>query len=228
MLALLGDIHGDYSVLHDAVTKARANGASALIQLGDFGIYPSYVAMFVHVARQSPIPIYFIDGNHEDYGIIKSWPNEDQYHLVKDKLIYLKRGTVLELDGRRIGCLGGAGSIDKATRIRQKLDWFPEEQINPDDSFALMKLAAQNPVDFFVTHCPPQEIITKHFDRPPVGLIERQRWWGVPPEWFDPSAHVVQNMWSVMGKPRLYCGHMHRAVQDDTVRILDINEVVYV
>jgi predicted phosphodiesterase len=39
-ICLLGDIHGDYRVLAKALDVTKDMGASALIQLGDFGLFP--------------------------------------------------------------------------------------------------------------------------------------------------------------------------------------------
>ncbi len=235
MLAVLGDLHGEWGFLQQAISKAYKAGASAIIQLGDFGIYPDGLAGAIHIARKSPIPIYFIDGNHEDYRIISEWnrqlleTGESIYHVVKDRLMYVRRGTVLTLDGRCLALLGGAGSIDKDIRIRQGGMWHPEEQIEHVESQRMQsEFDKVGRVDFFLTHCPPQEIITSEFDNGPGGLLRRQRTWGVGPEWFDPSAHRIEFLWRVMNCPPIYSGHMHATIQKEQVRILNIGEIAYI
>ena len=39
-IILLGDLHGDYRVLRRAIDGAIKRKATALIQVGDFGLFP--------------------------------------------------------------------------------------------------------------------------------------------------------------------------------------------
>lgn len=233
MLALLGDLHGLPGVLEDAARKAFNKGASRLIVLGDIGIYPETLAGFIKVARESPIPIDFIDGNHEDFRMLAPWWEELErteataYHVVRDKLRYIRRGAVLRLDGRRIAFLGGAGSIDYNYRTPGR-DWFPEEQIRMQDLDYLYRCAAGQKVDLFLVHTPPQSVITKHFDTPRIRAVRVRQMFGAPPDWFDPSAHKVQEAWERLNFPPVFAGHMHHTLQDMGCRIVNINELVYV
>ncbi len=67
MILLLGDIHGNAGVLREAIHKAEMVGdVTAIIQVGDFGLYPENEHYFKSVVEKSTIPIYFIEGNHDD------------------------------------------------------------------------------------------------------------------------------------------------------------------
>ena len=69
MILLLGDIHGDYKVLERAIDLAHQTEATAIIQVGDFGLFRDYgMANEIHfhkVLSASKVPVYFIDGNHD-------------------------------------------------------------------------------------------------------------------------------------------------------------------
>ena len=68
MILLLGDIHGNVGTLKYAIEKANEAGAAALIQVGDFGLYMGgrNEVAFHRACQASAIPIYFIEGNHDD------------------------------------------------------------------------------------------------------------------------------------------------------------------
>jgi hypothetical protein len=234
MIALLGDIHAMPGVLEYAIRKAREEKfCSAIIQVGDFGVYPHVLDYFKRIAETSPVPIYFVDGNHEKFSIIKQWweimeiTHDSTFHLVQDKLIYVRRGSVLNIDGRRIGFLGGAASIDFAYRSKG-YDWFDEEVIRDEDCERLLQQAAGRPLDFLVTHSPPQRVITKHFDNPPERALRVRQAFGAPDDWYDPGAHRLDAVWEKLGFPKNYCGHMHRSIADGQCRILNINELLFV
>lgn len=214
MLGLVGDIHGAYEVLGAYNRKAKQNPEiKAIIQLGDIGWYPYYRPYFN--ALNLEVPTYFVDGNHENLPELVYLTEVTE---MAPNLFYVPRGTVLELDGRRVAFLGGAASVDKAWRTAGK-DWFPEEQIRDSD---IHRFDFSQPVDMLITHCPPQRVIQKHFN--PHNLLM----FGLPIDWRDPSADKVEWVWMKFGYPMVYSGHMHKSVFGENYRILDIDEVITV
>lgn len=221
MLMLLGDIHGDVYVLKTAIANAAARGATALIQVGDFGLFPLHGTAegFRRVCKESPIPIYFIDGNHDDCTRWTSYTEVTQ--LWPDALLfYVPRGTVLELDGRTIAFMGGAASIDKNIRLRRGWPWDDKEEISPDDVRRLDDAVQGKVIDVFITHCPPNSVVEEHFD--PRNKLQ----FGVSLDWHDPSQDMIERAWKAMNSPMIYSGHMHRTVVGDTYRILNIDETL--
>ncbi len=138
-ILLLGDVHGDYRILQMAVDEAIERKASAIIQVGDFGLFPGNEQKFYQVC-QSDIPIYFIDGNHDD---CTRWQNYDGVGKVfgNANLYYVPRGSVLELDGRTIAFMGGAASIDKHWRLKDGHHWDQNEEVTKVDVDRLLKNA---------------------------------------------------------------------------------------
>jgi hypothetical protein len=120
-------------------------------------------------------------------------------------LVYVPRGTVLELDGRRIAFLGGGTSvIDRAER-RADVDWWPEEQVTMAD---VARFEGVGRVDFLVCHTPPAFIYHFFQLRP------------------DPSAVAVGQAWQLLGRPQVICGHLHRPREVGCVRVLGELEVL--
>lgn len=246
MLAIVGDIHGLIQPLEDAAQKAAAKMCSAVIQVGDFGFYPGYYQRcFKDYGKKRRIPgfnstfewlpVYAIDGNHENHAWLWSKGHQELNQATNGMLRYVHRGSVLELDGRRIGFLGGAGSIDKSYQVAAG-NWSPQEEVTDADVLRLLEQAGNKPIDFLITHCPPQFVIAKHFDHPvgdPGRGVRVRRAFGAPDDWSDPSTQRVEYAWNQLGRPPLYCGHMHESITEGTmlsgfVRILNINEIAYI
>lgn len=220
MILLLGDIHGDYRILQMAVDEAIERNATAIIQLGDFGLFPSNEQYFYQVA-QTHIPIYFIDGNHDD---CTRWGNYETVGKVfgNSNLYYVPRGAVLELDGRTIAFMGGAASIDKGWRLADGIHWDENEEVTQENVDTLLKNAEGKTIDMFLTHCPPQSIIDEYFD--PMHKLQ----FGVGLDWQDPSQMFIEEVWHKIGTPDIYSGHMHRFVEGQVATILDINQILEV
>lgn len=219
MIALLGDIHGDFFMLSQKAHQAKEKGATALIQVGDFGYYPRLLAKLRQL--DLPLPVYWIDGNHEMHELFLD-SEETQTH---ENCFFVPRGSVLNIDGRRIAFMGGASSVDKDTRLMYGMHWSPLENIRAQDMSRMRDELSKvdNKVDMFITHVPTQSMIQKYFD--PRVLRD---FFGLPITWRDPDADWVEILWKEMDCPPMYSGHMHRSVKDGNCRILNIDEIIYV
>jgi len=216
MLAIIGDLHGQFYMLDQMLPDIREKNVSAIIQVGDFGYYPNTIKNLEK--HTFDIPFYWIDGNHEHFELFIHHTEVTEVH---PNCFYVPRGTVMNLDKFKIGFMGGAGSIDKNLRIHRGLDWSELENIT-DEQFARMDNVDE--VDILITHTPPQSVIDNNFDNSPYVLKQ----FGAAADWFDPNAHRIDALWARLNYPDLYCGHMHRSVIDRSCRILNINEVVYI
>ena len=221
MILLLGDIHGQTGILEEALDISKQSNACAIIQLGDFGLFQDNEEWFREHIKDAHIPIYFIDGNHDD---CRRWIQYDSIHKVWDdrELYYIPRGTVMELDGQTIAVMGGASSINKKQLLEDNMHWDPNEDITKDDIARLLKNAEGKTVDMFLTHCPPHSVIQEHFD--PVWKLH----FDVNIDWIDPNQTIIEELWHKLGTPSVYSGHMHKRIQGMTYRILNINELLAV
>lgn len=221
MILLLGDIHGSAGILRRALEVSKESNAVAIIQLGDFGMFRDNEEWFRENIKDAHIPIYFIDGNHDD---CRRWDGLKEVTRIWDdrELFYIPRGTVMELDGRMIAFMGGAASIDKKMRLENNMHWDSNENISPKHIERLYKNALGKKIDMFLTHCPPHSVIEKNFD--PMQKL----WFGVGIDWIDPNQNIIEDAWDKLNYPPIYSGHMHKRVQGKDYRILNINEVLAV
>jgi len=221
MILLLGDIHGVAGILEEALDISKQSNAVAIIQLGDFGLFQENEGWFRKHIQNAHIPIYFIDGNHDD---CRQWVQYDSVHKVWDdrELYYIPRGTVMELDGRTIAFMGGASSIDKQMRLENNMHWDTNEDITQDQIEKLLQNVEGKKVDMFLTHCPPGSVIQQHFD--PLWKLH----FGVGIDWIDPNQVIIEDLWHKLGTPDVYSGHMHKRVQGPNYRIVNINELLAV
>jgi hypothetical protein len=208
-IAFLGDIHGNFRQVDLALQQIPDD--VPLIQVGDFGIWPHYRSYWLKAVPRRKI--YFIEGNHECHPLLQGlteptelWPNA----------IYVPRGTVLELGGHQVGFLGGAHSVDYKSRT-PGFDWFPELEAVTERDTSLLR---GHKIDILVTHTAPKFIIDKYCD--PQFLV---RMFNLSPNYVDPSTVLLEDLWEVLGKPQLVCGHLHRRITDNNIKVLDINEL---
>lgn len=140
-IMIIGDVHGSQRYLDWAMNKAISFGAECAIQLGDLGFFPKTNKGFPN--KKYKIPLYWVDGNHEDHSEIEAG-NAPFSHM--------KRGSTLELGGKKFLFLGGAHSIDWKLR-KLGVSWFPSENITDSD----INIAKSNSkgVDIIITHDAP-------------------------------------------------------------------------
>lgn len=164
---MLGDTHGNLQVIEDALYYAVEYDCEKVIQLGDFGIgdwgTPGRNKLFIDLIEQvierTDIPLYFIDGNHDDHDIIDSWgfvPNAQGHKEIANNLFYIPRGTVWEWEDRVWQGLGGAYSIDKSMRV-PGVSWWEQETPTFRQIQDAVDNAAGLEVDFLLTHDAPVE-----------------------------------------------------------------------
>ena len=214
MIAVIGDLHGTFATI-DTLSEYDIRGVT-FIQVGDFGLYKQTMKYY----PKTEFPVYFVDGNHEDHDWLHdeflSSTDEDVIEIIPN-LHYVRRGSVLEIDGLNIGFLGGACSVDKFTRLRNGSHWSEKETITDVD--ALRMIENGKDIDVLITHSPPTSVTLTHF-----GPLNKSSW-GLPPEWYDESAMQVQRVWDALDRPQIYCGHLHGSAIADQCRVLDINEI---
>lgn len=102
----------------------------------------------------------WIDGNHENFDMLYQFPLEDRFggkvRQIAPDIYHLDRGQVLTIDGRKIFCMGGARSVDKAYRTEHISWWQQEMPSNEEMERAVCALEQNNwTVDYVVTHCAP-------------------------------------------------------------------------
>lgn len=171
MIYITGDTHGQSSRFKwyfDIDADSEINQADSFIVCGDFGYLfrDDFVdnAFLDLLEQESKCNILFIDGNHENFKALYSYPVEEwnggKVHRIRKNIFHLMRGQVFIIDGLRVFTMGGAYSIDRYMRKKDVSFW--EEEIPNDDEYkeAVLNLYKNNKeVDIIITHTAPREII---------------------------------------------------------------------
>jgi len=209
MLCFIGDTHGNFGFFRN-LPKVIPNELNiTFIQVGDFGLWPDMMKSW---PDDFPWKVYFIHGNHDSWNMYHNW---NSISKVANNLFYVPNGTMLELEGLKIGFMGGGESLDRSMRT-EGFDWWPQERVTLHDVGVFLKKIKK--VDVLVSHTPPLNVIQRHW--PPVSKF----YWKLPEDWSDVSSLSVEYLRNELDLPPTICGHMHKSVLDGNVRILDINE----
>lgn len=124
----------------------------------------------------------WIDGNHENFDILYQFPLIEMFggyvREIAPSIYHLERGQVLTIDGKKIFCMGGARSVDKAYR-KEHISWWKEEiPSNEEMTMAIRSLDRCGwSVDYVFTHCAPrsvQTMLNSYYENDPmVSFLER-------------------------------------------------------
>ncbi len=161
MIYVTGDTHGDLSRFKDPQIKKLGHG-DTLIICGDFGFIWNGSKKEVSVLKKLSklgFTIAFIDGCHENFDILESYPTETwnggMARRIDKNLIHLMRGQIYTIEDKKIFTFGGGCSQD--IDFRRENDWWEREQPTHDEIMeGIHNLeAADNSVDYIITHEPP-------------------------------------------------------------------------
>lgn len=165
MIFLTGDTHGGVDskkLFSGPAVEKQLTKDDFLIILGDFGFIwkntPDDAEQYwLAELEKLPWTTLFIDGNHENFSRLNSYPVENWHggkiHRINDSVIHLMRGQVFDIDGKTFFTFGGAKSIDAALRT-EGISWWPEEQANYaeiEEGFDNL-LVHHDKVDYVLTH----------------------------------------------------------------------------
>lgn len=175
MIFITGDIHGEYDI-HKFSSKQftmqkRLTRSDYMIICGDFGLLwdgSKSERWWLRWLEQKPWTTLFIDGNHENFDMLASYPvtewNGTQVHQITEHIIHLCRGSVFELEGKRFFAFGGAESHDKIFRKKGISIWEQEMPNYHEMKRGRKALEAVDwNTDIVITHTLPQHLQLKLF-----------------------------------------------------------------
>ena len=176
-----GDTHGfsEYKRIHRFRDMMRLDldSGDILIVLGDFGFVWDNKEkdhwMMQRVWGDFPCRVFWIDGNHENFDLLREYPEDELYkgkiRHITDNIKYLQRGQVFEIEGYKIFTFGGAKSVDRGYG-KSTMWWWKEELPSlPEMDEALRNLKRHdNVVDYILTHECRYRVLQKLFryDKP--------------------------------------------------------------
>ena len=121
MIWATGDCHGNFERFRPEYfpEQAQMTKDDVVVVTGDFG------GIWFGDARDDealgcleslPFTLAFVDGNHENYDALASYPAEKwqggKIHRIRPHVLHLMRGQIYELEGYRFFTMGGAKSHD--------------------------------------------------------------------------------------------------------------------
>ena len=145
-----------------------------IVVLGDFGAFwtshgkTKEERKVLRFYEKAPCQIAFVEGNHENFPVINSFPIETRWGgtvgVGHTNVYHLKRGQIYTWGKSKVFTFGGGDSLDKEYRI-PFLHWWPEEQPSAKEmDFALENLEKHNnSVDYILTHDLPRDILKDIF-----------------------------------------------------------------
>ena len=158
-MLVAGDTHCNARWTCHLATLALAHDCDLVLQVGDFGYFPDwpegrrFLAAVDETFERSGIDLLFIDGNHDDHASLADHRHASSPVRIRDRIVYLPRGSRLQVGGIAFGFLGGAFSVDWRDRTVGR-DWWPNEVVDPSD---VERLGAE-PLDVLVTHDAPDGV----------------------------------------------------------------------
>lgn len=159
MIYVTGDMHGDISRLRSKAAR-QLKKDDYLVVCGDFGFIwdnsPKERRLLEWLGRRR-YSILFVEGTHDNLDAINAYPqtewNGGLVHEISGRLKHLVRGSVYELEGKKLFAFGGGESDDTELRVEDGL-WWRDELPTPEVvETARQNLARHgNRVDYIVTH----------------------------------------------------------------------------
>ena len=165
MIYITGDTHGEVSRFEEIHEQYGLTDKDTLIVAGDFGCIFGLGRRDEYkldTLAKLPYTILFIDGNHECFPQIFSYPevrwNGGRAHRIRPNILHLMRGQVFDIEDTSVFTMGGGYSIDVAFRIPGR-SWWPEELPTEEEyDEAWRNLVAHgNRVDVIISHAAPEE-----------------------------------------------------------------------
>ncbi len=164
MIYITGDTHGEFGRFTENNMKDAAwTEKDVLIVCGDFGFVftgSEREQAKLDFLAQKPYTICFCDGNHENFPLLFSYPEElwcgGRVHRVRKNVLHLMRGQIFEIQGKTVFTMGGAYSLDRAYRNLGRSWWEEEIPGEAECEAALLNLEKRgNRVDLVITHTAP-------------------------------------------------------------------------
>jgi len=166
MVYLTGDTHGDLDRFKHGKLRWLTKRDTVIV-LGDFGfVWDGSKAEQKRLAWlcKRPYTILFLDGSHENYDLLAVYPAEEKFgglvqHL-GGNVYHVCRGSVLELEGQKYLCFGGAESPDREER-EPGVNWWPQEQPSDEEYVRCEQnlAAAGGQVEYVLTHDAPSRFL---------------------------------------------------------------------
>ena len=216
MIYITGDTHRSFSRLYTLYGTSN----DMLIVLGDAGINYFLDESDIELKdylNSFNIKLFCIRGNHEErpenistYKEVEMFGGKVYIEEEFPNLIFAKDGEMYNIDGNRVLVIGGAYSVDKGYRIRNKIPWFSDEQLMDDEMLAILDKVEGQHFDIVLTHTCPQKYEPTEVFLP-----------GLDQSTVDKSMECyLDTVEESITYDKWYCGHYHTEKQIDKMEFM--------
>lgn len=165
MIVITGDTHGDIKRFKNPLIKKLKKG-DTLIICGDFGfVWDGSKAekKILKKLGKKKYNILFVEGMHENYELLKSYPTEEfcggMVRTISGRLRQLMRGYVFVIEDQKIFAFGGGIGDEHDGVHAPAYDYGDNHPTQDELSRGLESLEEYHyEVDFIVTYDPPAQI----------------------------------------------------------------------
>ena len=200
MLYLLGDLHGGEDMAGLERYLREPHDDDLLLLLGDLSLFFAPTEenrRFTEWFLSLKLPIAFIDGNHENHPWLRRFPIENVFgapaHRLTEHIVYLKRGEIYTIGGKRFFVMGGCKSSAKWAKMGLAYEGEVPSEDEIEQGYGALAQTG-NKVDFVLTH----KYLASSSDAP-RGTLEG-------------LTHYID---TEVDFTHWYCGHWHRNEQID-------------
>lgn len=129
MIWLLSDLHGKLDFAGWQSFTARQEQDDILILLGDVELQEAQREdnrQFTETILSSKKPIWIVDGNHENFEWLNTFPEEDRnggkVHRLAENVLHLQRGYVYDIFGNTCFVFGGTAAMVTDAQLQNAYD----------------------------------------------------------------------------------------------------------
>ncbi len=147
----------------------------------------------------------FVDGNHENFDLLYRYPvqiwNGGKVRFINESVIHLMRGQIFNINGNTIFTMGGAKSVDRRYRIKDKSWWDAEIPSIREIEEGIQNLERHNwKVDYVITHTGPLSLVDGQ-----MYLLKKD----------DPLDAFMEVLLERLEYKHWYFGHFHKDIKID-------------
>lgn len=226
MIFVTGDTHGEHDIHKlNTIGFPEQKGLTRddyVIICGDFGVVWNDDACdryWLEWLENKPWTTLWIDGNHENFDLLRKYPKEQWNSGVVQKItphvIHLCRGEIFNLQGKTFFAMGGAESTDRVFR-KEGLSWWKEEMPSDEEmAHAIQTLEQANwNVDYVLTHTICNDVLKQLF------FLYAEFGWQYKT---NQLSDFFQKIEQKLSYQQWFCGHYH----DDIVMSDNKHTMVY-
>lgn len=128
----------------------------------------SYDKWWLNWLSTKPVTFIVVGGNHENWDAIEAnYPISEwcgaRVRFLRDNVVWVERGEIITIEGKRFWCFGGAESTDKIWRAEGSSWWAHEEATEEEFEYGLKTFEENwDNIDYIITHAAPSQV-TKLF-----------------------------------------------------------------